>query len=88
MIAALALGLVLLPAAPPLSAGPEKGAFPSGDQRSVLYGDVNRQDIKQVRRLFAAPETARGARAGAMRPGPTTGASRSGTGTAAWSAAT
>ena len=34
VIAALALGLVLLPAAPPLSAGPEKVAFPSGDQRT------------------------------------------------------
>lgn len=68
VIAALALGLVLLPAAPPLSAGPEKVAFPSGDQRSVLYADVDRPDIKQVRRLFAAPETARGARAGAPLP--------------------
>ena len=68
VIAALGLGLVLLPAAPPLSAGPEKVAFPSGDQRSVLYADVDRPDIKQVRRLFAAPETARGARAGAPLP--------------------
>jgi hypothetical protein len=69
VIATLAFGLVLLPTAPPLSAGPEKVAFPRDDQRSVLYAEVDRPDVKQVRRLFAAPGTARGARPGAPLPG-------------------
>jgi hypothetical protein len=68
LAAALALGFVLLPTVPPISAGPEKVVFPSGAQRSVLYAEVDRPDLKQVRRLFAAPETARGAKAGAPLP--------------------
>jgi len=69
MISALTLGLALLPAASPTSAGPEKVAFPSGGQRSVLYAEVERPDVKQVRRLFAAPDTARAARTSAPLPG-------------------
>jgi hypothetical protein len=68
LTAALALGFVLLPTAPPISAGPEMVVFPSGAQRSVLYAEVDRPDLKQVRHLFAAPETARSAKPGAPLP--------------------
>lgn len=68
LTAALALGFVLLPTAPRISAGPEMVVFPSGAQRSVLYAEVDRPDLKQVRHLFAAPETARSAKPGAPLP--------------------
>jgi hypothetical protein len=67
-ITALTLGLTLLPGAAPTSAGPEKVGFPPGERRAVLYAEVERPDLKQVRRLFASPETARAARPGAPLP--------------------
>jgi len=49
-------------------AGPDKISFPDGYEKGVLYGTVDRYDIKQFRELYATPEAVKAVREGKPIP--------------------
>lgn len=55
-------------AAGPVSAGPDKIAFPDGYEKWGLYGTVDRYDNKQYRELYARPDAIKAAKEGKPVP--------------------
>jgi len=64
----LTIGIVSLLTSCSTAVGPENVALPQGYKTHVYYATVDRADNKQVRDIYASPETAKLARAGRPLP--------------------